>query len=217
VLVFAFPVGRSVPLLLALVASLTIGWFLAPAAFRDRMNTVSSLEEDYNYTSYVGRKQIWKRGFQYILEHPVAGVGAGNFPIAEGDFAAALGRPSKWSTAHNAYIQAFAELGLVGGGIFMAILLISASRALLLWRRSTAGAGWHMPEYFASLMAFAFSAFFLSHAYFYTLYALCAVIALAYRARLRQRPDLAVAHAARPRAEWRTRPVLRPVTSTRGR
>jgi O-antigen ligase len=217
VLVLAFPIGRSIPLLVALVVSLSIGWFLAPAAFRDRMNTVSSLEEDYNYTSYVGRTQIWKRGFQYILEHPVAGVGAGNFPIAEGDFAAALGRPAKWSTAHNAYIQAFAELGLVGGSIFMAILLISGSRALLLWRRSKAPPGFHMPEYFASLMAFAFSAFFLSHAYFYTLYALCGVIALAYRARLAQGLEVAPSPSVASRAEWRSRARLRPVTSTRAR
>jgi O-antigen ligase len=217
VLVLAFPIGRSVPLLLALVVALATGWFLAPAAFRDRMNTVSSLEEDYNYTSYVGRKQIWARGLHYILEHPVAGVGAGNFPIAEGDFAAALGRPAKWSTAHNAYIQAFGELGIVGGSIFMAILLISGSRALLLWRRSTTAPGWHMPEYFASLMAFVFSAFFLSHAYFYTFYALCAVIALAHRARLAHGLERAPSPHSPPRTEWRSRPRLRPVTSTRSR
>jgi O-antigen ligase len=214
VFVFGFPLGRSAPLLLALVMSLSIGWFLAPAAYRDRMNTVSNLDEDYNYTAYSGRQQIWKRGRQYILEHPVAGVGAGNFPIAEGDFAAALGQHAKWSTAHNAYIQAFAELGLVGGGIFIAILLVTASRGLKLWRQARAPAGWHMPEYFASLSAFAFSAVFLSHAYFYTLYALCALTALAYRARSVHGRSPELIRVARPRTEWRSRPPLRPVTGT---
>jgi O-antigen ligase len=214
VFVFGFPLGRSVPLLFALVASLAIGWFLAPASFRDRMGTVSSLDEDYNYTAYSGRQQIWQRGRQYILEHPVAGVGAGNFPIAEGDFAAALGQHAKWSTAHNAYIQAFAELGLIGGGLFIAILLVTASRGLELWRRSRAPAGWHMPEYLASLSAFALSAVFLSHAYFYTLYALCALTALAYRARLAHGWSPELIPVARPRTEWRSRPPLRPVTGT---
>jgi O-antigen ligase len=212
--VFAFPVGRSVPLMLALVVSLTAGWFLAPADFRDRMGTMSSLDEDYNYTAYSGRQQIWKRGRQYIAEHPVAGVGAGNFPIAEGDFAAALGQHAKWSTAHNAYIQAFAELGVIGGGIFLAILWLTGSRALQLWRRSRAPAGWHMPEYFASLSAFAVSGMFLSHAYFYTLYALCAITALAYRARLAQGAGAALVRALPARTEWRSRPAFRPVRGT---
>jgi O-antigen ligase len=215
--VFAFPVGRSVPLMLSLVTSLLVGWFLAPADFRDRMGTVSSLHEDYNYTAYSGRQQIWVRGRQYIAEHPVAGVGAGNFPIAEGDFAAALGQHAKWSTAHNTYIQAFAELGIIGGGIFIAILWVTGSRALRLWRRSRAPAGWHMPEYFASLSAFAVSGLFLSHAYFYTLYALCAITALAYRARLALGVGPAVLRALPVRTEWRSRPAFRPVPGTRVR
>jgi O-antigen ligase len=210
--VFAFPLRRSVPLMIAVGALLSVGWLLAPADFRDRMATVSSLDEDYNYTAYSGREQIWKRGRGYIAEHPVAGVGAGNFPIAEGDFAAALGRPAKWSAAHNAYIQAFAELGVIGGGIFIAILLTTASRGFRLWRQSRAPAGWHMPEYFAALSAFVVSACFLSHAYFYTLYALCALTALAYRGASAHEPSPSSVRASPIRGEWRSRPRLRPAT-----
>jgi O-antigen ligase len=210
--VFAFPLRRSVPLMFAVGALLAVGWLLAPADFRERMGTVSSLDEDYNYTAYSGRQQIWKRGRGYIAEHPVAGVGAGNFPIAEGDFAAALGRPAKWSAAHNAYIQAFAELGVIGGGIFIAILVTTARRGFRLWRQSRAPAGWHRPEYLAALSAFAVSACFLSHAYFYTLYALCAITALAYRGAAAQAPSPASSRVAPARAGWRSRPHLRPAT-----
>lgn len=163
----------------ALAVAAFVTWNVAPEGFKNRM--ASATGEDYNYTEYSGRKQIWARGRGYLVEHPVAGVGAGNFPVAEGDYAAALGRPAKWSAAHNAYLQAFVELGVVGGGLFVALLALSFRRSWHLWR-GKGGPDWHRPEYIAGMIAFCTSAYFLSHAYFYPLFALCAAIALADRA-----------------------------------
>ena len=189
VLVFAFTVrGKSkVLLVVALTIAPIVTWSLAPEPFRARMHTMVDMDQDYNYTFYTGRKQVWARARRYIFEHPVAGVGAGNFPIAEGESAAALGRPTKWSAAHNAYLQAFAELGVVGGAIYLAILVTAASRAWPMWRRRRgAPRDMQRPEYLAALAAFAISAYFLSHAYFYPLFALCAVITLAHRTLVKE-------------------------------
>jgi O-antigen ligase len=198
---------------IGLVAGLGLTWTLSPPAFRERIAGIG--EQDYNYTEYGGRKQIWARARGYIIEHPVAGVGIGNFPIAEGGHATAMGLTAKWSAAHNAYIQAFAELGFVGGGIFVSLLLTSGKRAWSLWRaRSPDDRNRLRPEYLASLGAFCTSAYFLSHAYFYPLFGLLALIALAWRAN--QRRQAVVFLQVAPRAGWRTqlsraRGVPRPV------
>jgi O-antigen ligase len=181
--IFAFSLrGKQFVLVtLSLLVAATIAWRAAPDTFRERMLTLSTISEDYNFTLYTGREQVWRRGRGYFFEHPFAGVGAENFPVAEGDYAATLGRPAKWSAPHNAYLQAFAELGVVGGVLFLSLMGLTARRAYALWRRDGPN-GRHRPEFLASLGAFASSACFLSHAYFYALFGLCAVISLAHRA-----------------------------------
>jgi O-antigen ligase len=178
--VTSFSGRRKALALLLLSLSLVGGWSLAPQSFRDRITTIASPEEDYNYTAYSGRKQIWARARGYILEHPVAGVGIGNFPIAEGDYAAALGRPAKWSAAHNAYVQAFAELGTIGGTIFLLMLGTGVIRAWRLRKPGLQATGSWYPEYLPSLGAYCTSAYFLSHAYFYPLFGLLAIVSLTY-------------------------------------
>jgi O-antigen ligase len=202
-LIYAFgvPGKRKFLAALGLIAGFGLTWALSPPAFRERIAGIGSLEQDYNYTEYGGRKQIWARARGYIAEHPVAGVGIGNFPIAEGGHAEAMGLTAKWSAAHNAYIQAFAELGFIGGGIFLWLLFTSGVRAWSLLRTPN-DRDRRRPEYLASLGAFCTSAYFLSHAYFYPLFGLLALIALAWKASQRRAaaPSLAMA----PRAGWRT-------------
>jgi O-antigen ligase len=178
-----FPGRRRVLLLTVAGLAGGAGWFLATPAFRDRMASISSLDQDYNYTEYGGRKQIWERARGYIAEHPVAGLGAGNFGIAEGATARERGQPAVWAATHNAYLQAFAELGVIGGTLFISILITSGRRAWALLRRGAPDSAARQPEFIASVCAFASSAYFLSHAYFYTLFVICALTALADRAR----------------------------------
>jgi O-antigen ligase len=161
-------------------------WNFSPT-FNARMSTLANLDDDYNTTMETGRKQVWKRGRGYIRENPIVGVGAGNFPIAEGEFFKAyyMGtRGAKWSAAHNAYVQAYAELGLLGGSLFVSLLGFGVIRGLRLrLTPSVRGAPRvHRPEFLASLCAFMVSAIFLSHAYFLPLVALLGLIALADRA-----------------------------------
>jgi O-antigen ligase len=212
--VFALGFGgaRKFYALAGLAITLMVGWAASPPDFRARMQSLTNVEDDYNYTAYGGRKQIWKRGRGYIMQHPLTGVGVGNFPIAEGEYARQLGRPAKWSAPHNAYLQAFSELGIPGGLIFVGLLFATAKRAWPMWRQTRSSGEWHRPEYLAALAAFAAGGYFLSQAYFYLLFGLCALIALADRARLLDRVGAhsgATQSVARS-AGWRTARGMRP-------
>jgi O-antigen ligase len=171
---------------LAMLALVTISLWTWSPSFQERVTSITNLEDDYNLTHEYGRKAVWARGRGYIRDNPVLGVGVANFPIAEGDFFDEHyegTRGGKWSAAHNAYIQAYAELGLIGGSIFVGLLLFGALRSLRLWHgvRMAGGGRLHAPEYLASLAAFAACAYFLSHAYFLPLLALLGIIATAAR------------------------------------
>jgi O-antigen ligase len=166
----------------------TITWFSASQDYRDRIIGIGNLDNDYNVTDYNGRKQVWARGRGYIASYPFAGVGANQFSVMEGMTLRANGLHGKWSAAHNAYIQAFAELGIPGGLIFVAVLGVGLTRARRLAQpREPPSTGiLPHPEYLASLAAFAAGAYFLSHAYFYALFALTGMISLAIGVNARQ-------------------------------
>jgi O-antigen ligase len=190
---------------LALLAVVAAGlWSFSPS-FKNRMSTLTNLEDDYNTYHEYGRKAVWKRGRQYMRDNPVIGVGAGNFPIAEGEYFGltyAGSRGAKWSNAHNAYVQAFAELGVIGGSIFVAILLYGVRQSYRPWRglRLRTGEWMHRPELLASLCAFMVSAIFLSHAYFMPMVATVGMIALADRVRAlgMRAPPVVVTQTALP-------------------
>jgi len=106
----------------------------ASDTYWEKMKTITKPKDDYNVTGEEGRLKVWKRGIGYMLEHPLLGVGAGNFSTAEGTLspvarAATVGRGVKWSVAHNSFVQIGAELG-VPGLILFAGALLGAFRAL---------------------------------------------------------------------------------------
>lgn len=80
-----------------------------------------------------GRTMIWRLTGLLIADHPLVGIGAGNFPIRiqeyYGDPGVDLGalHTDIWLQAHNDLLQAWAEKGVVGlvavAGIFLAGLV----------------------------------------------------------------------------------------------
>ena len=153
------------------------------------MKTILQPEADYNLTDDAGRMQVWKRGIGYMAQHPVFGVGGANFPTAEGTLSplaanATVGRPVKWSAAHNSFLQVGAELGVPGLLFFLGVLG-SAFAALRTVQRSWAYGAPHdrsppeaqMAETLAaSLLGYVVGAFFLSLAYHELLYTLLALV-----------------------------------------
>jgi O-antigen ligase len=111
---------------------------MAPVGYWDQMRTILSPKQDYNYTSETGRVEIAKRGIEYMLTHPLTGIGVNNFQRAEGtiaDRAVAAheeGDGVRWNAAHNTLVQAGSEMGIPGlvlmmtlmyGGIFAMVRL----------------------------------------------------------------------------------------------
>ncbi len=146
----------------------------APPDYKERIVTIFSDEEDYNRTSETGRIAIWKRGMGYAFDHPVFGVGIDNFSTAEGvlsDVARARlpGQGFKWSVTHNAFVQAWAELGLVAGTAFL--VAVWGAPVMLLRRGRRDGRGGDAdselgPFLALGLLGMATTSVFLSVAYY---------------------------------------------------
>lgn len=195
----------------ALIAAL----FLTTASDRywTQMRTVLKPSEDYNLTAENGRERIWRRGIGYMLSHPLFGVGADNFGVAEGTISYLTrlqerGIGARWNAPHNSFVQAGAELGIPGLVLLLAVIG-TAFRALGRVERLGVASSRHQrgpPELAqalkASLVGFVVGAFFLSLAYSQMLYALSAIaVALEKATILTYRPLLAARRGApRPSA-----------------
>jgi len=150
-----------------------------------QMRTILTPEEDYNRTSDEGRMKIWERGVAYMLRHPVLGVGAANFPVAEGTISPLASRTEvglgvKWSAAHDSFVQVGAELGVPGlllfvtflGGGFVCLVRISRGPR---GAPSRDGPPQLAQALTASLVGWVVGALFLSLAYSDMIYALVAL------------------------------------------
>jgi O-antigen ligase len=69
------------------------------------------------------RMQLWRRTVRMIADHPAGGVGLGNFQeVFESRYNPELnGDGRRGVHAHNLWLQQFAELGLPGGAIYVAL------------------------------------------------------------------------------------------------
>jgi O-antigen ligase len=84
-----------------------------------------------------GRTDIWKVGWRMVEHRPAQGFGAGNFGTSAIHYVVAPGslrrsdllveRPQ---VTHNVYLQMFAELGLVGLALFIAVIVAALGAAL---------------------------------------------------------------------------------------
>jgi O-antigen ligase len=87
-----------------------------------------------------GRLDLWKVSTEVIGNHPLAGIGAGNFPVVEPAYAASAGNLPRvdlvlddTKVVHNTYLNVLTDLGLIGFLPFVALLLgivVSTVRAV---------------------------------------------------------------------------------------
>lgn len=147
-------------------------YMLLPESARDTVNTIIHYQQDYNLTSQQGRITIWHHALTVIAQHPLTGVGIGDFPIAEGALHPDGG---EWMDAHNAALQVASEIGLLGFLAFAALLkrLLRAAR-----RVEVTGQG-RMREVgravFLGTIAYMVTGFFLSQGFSVILYVLLAI------------------------------------------
>lgn len=111
-----------------------LGMLAMPADYVHRMMT---MDEEIDNKSPTARINVWKRGIGYAMDNPILGVGIGNFGRAEGILSeysqSKQGMGVKWKAAHSSYVQAWAEIGLIGGTAF-AVAIVGSMLALMLWR-----------------------------------------------------------------------------------
>ena len=188
-LLFCYKALRPHWRVLAVAILAAVFFAVASDRYWEQMRTITSPGQDYNSTAEAGRLNIWKRGLGYMFGHPLAGVGAGNFPVAEGTLSpqasrAEIGRGVRWSAAHNSFVQAGAELGIPGLVLLVAVIA-AAFRALYSEQVGQLGVTNRekrsplAQSLTAALVGFTVGAFFLSFAYsdlLYTLVALAAAV-----------------------------------------
>jgi O-antigen ligase len=102
-----------------IVAALGAG-VLVDKTFLDRMGTIN-YDEGQQDNSARDRVLSWGAAFRMFLDHPLYGVGIGNFGAHMGNYLAGhAGRDP-----HNSYVKCAAELGLPGV-VLLAMLIVNA-------------------------------------------------------------------------------------------
>jgi O-antigen ligase len=71
------------------------------------------------------RKTLLKHSLLFTLRHPIFGVGAGMFSVADDAYSHATGVRSQWLGTHNSYTQVSSELGVPGALFFIAAIVMS--------------------------------------------------------------------------------------------
>lgn len=90
----------------------------------------SDLEKLFDSTSISERGFVWLKTLELIQDHPILGVGAGNWKLLfpQNDIDGAFRIQEKGVTfirAHNDFLEAFAETGVLGGILYSSIFLFA--------------------------------------------------------------------------------------------
>jgi O-antigen ligase len=178
-----------------------------PDAFWARM--VSIVDEDADNKQFTGsreaRRTVMQEGIDAFLEHPLTGVGVGQFKNYNPPE-----RKERWLETHNALIQVASETGILGLATFSFLIIAAVAAAITTQRRirlalafsrgapqrkeredDTRALGEHMLGMTAGLIGWFVCALFASVAYNWTFYYLLALIVAARelaRDRLRVPP-----------------------------
>lgn len=156
---------------LAIFPLLAISLLFAPKVFWDRFDSLSSVSNDYNFTSETGRIEIWKRGFNTFLRRPITGSGVDQFQTADGLAPERVNDyDRRWAAAHNVVVQVGVELGLAG---LIPFVLIFVTTRTATRRARTLAAGGQVDPRLAdigtaielAMLGFWVSAMFLSVGY----------------------------------------------------
>ncbi|HMH50450.1 MAG TPA: O-antigen ligase family protein [Candidatus Acidoferrum sp.] len=206
---------RSVSLIRRLTVLLACAVILSvsvPSNYWYSIGTVFNLnpsdDDSYLESGIRGRSDMWMQGLIVFSQHPILGVGAGAFEIAEG---LSHGGAGKWSAAHNSFIQIASELGIVGFAVFAALIVLSVRNARAVARAARARVELAPIEWIAtavemSLYTYIVVGFALSQAYSSVLYFL---FGMATALRLQVERDAAIV------APSATAPVVRERRSQR--
>jgi len=141
--IFSLRSKRKVLALAITLVLLLLAWTLMPLQYQERFLTLFKPELNESATaSAQGRIVGLKMGVKIFLDHPLLGVGAGNFPTAWALLYSGEG-PRVWMQPHNMLGQLLAELGLIGFLAFVFFLFV-AFRQIFVSRRRIRGDPWFL-------------------------------------------------------------------------
>jgi putative inorganic carbon (hco3(-)) transporter len=105
---------------MAAALALVLAMPFLPASYWYRMSSITDESRDET-GSREARQILFRESYAAFLEHPLTGVGAGQFKNYNPE-----GRQEAWQETHNVILQVAAELGVVGVTIFMFLVARAA-------------------------------------------------------------------------------------------
>jgi O-antigen ligase len=90
------------------------GYFIMPEANKERIDSAIHWKQDQNAQI---RLELWQKGLNAFSQHPLLGVGPGNFRVYGNLYVTGEHSPAKLQQGfapHSIYIQSLSELGLLG-------------------------------------------------------------------------------------------------------
>ena len=97
--------------------------------------TIRTNEELEAVGSQMQREQLLRESISYAFQHPLLGVGPGEFMVAEAGVKEEQGGFAEWRGTHNSYTQVASEAGLPGFIFYVAAILTCLRMSLRLYRR----------------------------------------------------------------------------------
>jgi O-antigen ligase len=169
-----------------IVLAMVLAVCLAPSVLWQRLGTIWGDPDIYAgqvaasaAESKEDHLSVLVRSIQYTFDHPVFGLGLGNFQVASGT---ELGQPSAWMGTHNTFTEISSEAGVPALLLFLGLIVVAMRNVgrmsgvpvrggegieLQLIARATR----------ASLLSFAFGAVFAHLAYeYYCFYPLAVAV-----------------------------------------
>jgi O-antigen ligase len=174
-----FSVSRTLKSCAILVLAVGFAWGYLPAATQQRMATLMDLGSDYNAGSdNSSRTMIWRQDIGMVLKRPI-GYGLNTVDHVNGLAG------GQYRTAHNMFVQALVELGVLGLVIYIRALYTAwreMGRIVMLARNPSASEEEQKAAIYARAIRTALAGnmaagFFLSQAYSAGLWLLLAAAA----------------------------------------
>lgn len=176
--------SRGKIIAVAIALALVVALSLAPPVFWERVETMWDGADAYTNEVAASAQEsseshiaVLVNSLEYTLEHPVFGLGLGNFVIANGSD---LGLPNAWVGTHNTFTEISSEAGVPALLLFIALLVTALRNIKKIANtsaNSTEGQELHLIARATqvSLLSFAFGALFAHLGYEYYFFYVVAI------------------------------------------
>jgi O-antigen ligase len=191
--IYRLPALKKLWITLAALMVVAVMWQILPRNITQRLVTTLSTDDPTVREaagSAEARQYVLQQSLLFTIQHPLFGVGPGQFADHEGFGARAAGQQGNWHGTHNSYTQVSSEVGIPAALFFLAALfstyrLLSGALKKLRARPPSRQNATMMAGVLCVLIgtvAFYTSAFFLTLAYFFYFPALTAIAIVLSRA-----------------------------------